>query len=148
MHIALILVVEQDMVFEQRDADVPQVEVLAHVLEHLGLNPHLWLFQRRHLFEKRPGELLLHYWQALQHRSESDEVQEDLVEGLGEVLLIGAVKYVPVLPEDLAENLLGDVLVLNVVLRVDSDDLGQWLHEVLQRGLLGHVLLVLVVEWL
>lgn len=98
------------------------------------------------MLEECPRELLLHRWDTLQHRRESDEVKEDFIEGFGEILLVGTVQNLPILPEDLGEDLLSDVLILNVVLGVDPNDLGQRLHQVAQIGLLRHVLSVLVVE--
>ena len=148
MHVPLVRAVELNVVLEERNTDVPQVEVLAHVLQNLRLNPHLGLSQRGNLLQQRSCELALHVRVALDHRCESDEVQEDFVEGLREVLLVASVQDVPVLPEDFAEDLLGDVLVLNVVLGVYSDDLSQWLHEVLQGRLRVDILRVLGVEGL
>ena len=85
-------------------------------------------------------------WKSSQHRGKPDEVEEDLVEGLSQVLLIRAIQNVPILPEDFTEDLLSNILVLNVVLWIYSDYFSQWLHEMLKRRLLAHILSILVME--
>ena len=52
----------------------------------------------------------------------------------------------PILPEDFTEDFLGDVFVLNVVFRVDANDLGQRLHQVLERRLLVYILVIFALE--
>ena len=52
----------------------------------------------------------------------------------------------PILPEDFTEDFLGDVFVLNVVFRVDANDLGQRLHQMLERRLLVYVLAIFALE--
>ena len=125
---------------------MPQIEVLAHVLQDFRLDSHLRLLECCHLLEQSPRKLLLHVWQASKHAREANEIQEHLIERLREVLLVCAVQDVPELPEHFAEDFLSYVLVLNIVLRVDANYLGQRLHQVLERRLLPNVLMVFVME--
>ena len=104
--------------------------MFTHVLKDLWLNSHLRLLERSNLFQQCPSKLLLHVWNCREHRCESNKVEENLVECLCEVLLISTIQDLPVLPKDFTENLFCDILILQVVLRIYSDDLCQRLHQV------------------
>jgi hypothetical protein len=125
---------------------MPQIEMLAHILQYLWLNSDLGLIETDDLLQQSPSKLLFKGWIWLQPGSKSDKVLENLVECLTQVLLVRSVQDVPVLPEDLTEDLLCYVLVLGGVLWIDPNDFKEWLHQVLQCILL--VLGVLVVEGL
>jgi hypothetical protein len=55
--IPLVVGEEQYMIFQLRNANMPQVKVLAKVLQHLRLNPNLGLFERNNLFKQRFAKL-------------------------------------------------------------------------------------------
>ena len=100
------------------------------------------------MFKKGARELLFHVWHTLEHRSETNEVKEDLVKGLCQVLLIRSIQNVPILPENFAENFFRDIFVLHIVFRVNSYYFRERFHEVLKIRLLSHILDVLGMEGL
>jgi hypothetical protein len=83
---------------------MPQLEVLAHVLEHFWLDPGAWALNCYDGFEHGTGKLQLYV--RVQMAALLDQVQEHLIECLSKELLLVSVQDVPVLPEKFCENLL------------------------------------------
>lgn len=60
--VALIVGEEQDVIFELRDAYVPEVEVFSQVLQDFRFNPYLRLLKGNNLLEQCLTELGLDLW--------------------------------------------------------------------------------------
>ena len=109
MDIPLVVWEQEHMVFELRNAHVPEVEMFAQVLEYFRLDSHLRLLDSNYLFQERLAELRLDL--GCKRACKLDKIDKNFVEGFCQVLLICSLDKVPVLPEHLAEDFLSNIRV-------------------------------------
>ena len=101
--------------------------MLSKILQNFRFYSYSRLFEQHNLFKQCSSKLFL--LMRLKRRSELYEICEDLVEAFAEILLVSSIKYLPVLPENFAENFLSDILLLIHMARVESYNFCEGFHQ-------------------